>query len=84
MPTVCTGCGEANPDSARFCSQCGAPLRALAAERATETTSLIVTGAEISDTDVGYEPETDAAAVGALPPGTALLLVKRGPNASTK
>jgi pSer/pThr/pTyr-binding forkhead associated (FHA) protein len=84
MPTVCTGCGEANADSARFCSQCGTPLKGVGAERATETTSINVTGAEASDTDVGYEPETDSAAVDALPPGTALLLVKRGPNAGSR
>ena len=25
MP-YCTNCGNANPDEARFCSQCGSPL----------------------------------------------------------
>src|SRR6266851_837116 len=74
MPSVyCPGSGEANPETARFCSQCGTPLTRAAADRATagETTSMIFTGAETSVID-------------ALPPNTALLVVKRGPNAGSR
>src|SRR5262249_35960390 len=52
MPSIyCPGCGEANPENARFCSQCGTPLTRAAAERATagETTSMIFSGAELTE-----------------------------------
>jgi rRNA maturation endonuclease Nob1 len=26
---VCTGCGRRNPDGARFCNECAAPLEAM-------------------------------------------------------
>ena len=88
MPSVyCTACGAANPENARFCSQCGTPLtRAAAADRGTagETTSMIFTGAETAEAEPGEEPAADAAVVDALPPGTALLVVKRGPNAGSR
>ncbi|WP_408022814.1 FHA domain-containing protein [Streptacidiphilus fuscans] len=90
--TVCTRCGFNNPDSARFCSNCGAPLRARVGggERPSETTSTIsISGLE------AYEPDATAAmapglsqeaqaAVDALPPGSALLVVRRGPNSGSR
>nr|WP_232248703.1 FHA domain-containing protein [Streptacidiphilus rugosus] len=89
--TVCTRCGYNNPESARFCSNCGAPLRArVGGERPSEQTSTIsISGLE------SYEPETAAtvtpglspeaqAAVDALPPGSALLVVRRGPNSGSR
>jgi pSer/pThr/pTyr-binding forkhead associated (FHA) protein len=80
----CTGCGRANPDDARFCSNCGSPLPR-GAERAAETTSEIsVAGGEPADTEPGEEPAADAATLEALPPGTALLVVRRGPNAGSR
>lgn len=85
MPSVyCTRCGEANPDGARFCSQCGAPLVARgASDRVGETTSIIsVGGPDTGETDL-EEPLADAALEG-LPPGTALLVVRRGPNAGSR
>jgi hypothetical protein len=86
MPSVyCTGCGEANPDTARFCSQCGTPLTRAAGERApAETTSMIFTGAEPVEQDAGDESVADADALDALLPGTALLVVRRGPNAGSR
>lgn len=86
MPSVyCTRCGEANPDGARFCSQCGAPLVARGpSDRVGETTSIISTvGPDTGETDL-EEPLADAAAIEALPPGTALLVVRRGPNAGSR
>jgi hypothetical protein len=85
MPSVyCTRCGEPNPDGARFCSQCGTPLtRGGGGERAGETTSIIsFAGAETADTEF-EEPLSDTA-VDALPVGTALLVVRRGPNAGSR
>jgi FHA domain/zinc-ribbon domain len=87
MPSVfCTGCGEANPENARFCWQCGTPLIRSAADRGTvgETTSMIFTGIEPADSEAGEEAAADAAAVETLPPNTALLVVRRGPNAGSR
>jgi pSer/pThr/pTyr-binding forkhead associated (FHA) protein len=87
MPSVyCTGCGEANPEGARFCSQCGTPLVPIQGERAAETTSTIsLAGADPSDVDSADEAAAEtAAAVAALPSGTALLVVRRGPNAGSR
>ncbi|GAA1556104.1 hypothetical protein GCM10009678_43920 [Actinomadura kijaniata] len=91
MPSVyCTQCGHANPDDARFCSNCGTPLARGASpyrESPGESTSTIsIGGFEALDNDQG-EPEAagpEQVAVEALPPGTALLVVKRGPNAGSR
>jgi hypothetical protein len=85
MPSVyCTGCGEANPDGARFCSQCGTPLVRRPGDRVADTTSTISLGGSDFEPDVADEYAADAAAVAALPPGTALLAVRRGPNAGAR
>jgi FHA domain/zinc-ribbon domain len=85
MPSVyCTGCGEPNPEGARFCSQCGTPLVRGQGERATETTSIISVGGELAEAESGDDSLTDAATLDALPPGTALLVVRRGPNAGSR
>ena len=87
MPSIyCTGCGEPNPENARFCSQCGTPLTRAAGERATagETTSMIFTGAEALDAEPGDEAPADSSVIDALPPNTALLVVRRGPNAGSR
>jgi hypothetical protein len=87
MPSVfCTGCGEANPDNARFCWQCGTPLIS-GVDRGTagETTSMIFTGGlEQPEADPGEEAPADATAIDTLPPNTALLVVRRGPNAGSR
>jgi FHA domain/zinc-ribbon domain len=84
MPSVyCTGCGEANPEGSRFCSQCGTPLVRRAGERVADTTSTIsLAGTEFDD--AGEESGADSPALAALPPGTALLAVRRGPNAGSQ
>ncbi len=84
MPRIyCPRCGEGSPDSARFCARCGAPLPRAGAERPGETTSTIsLAGTELADLDLEEPP--DAAAVEALLPGTALLVVQRGPNAGSR
>jgi FHA domain/zinc-ribbon domain len=88
MPSVyCTRCGRPNADGARFCSHCGSPLgRGPGGERPGETTSTISLGGGLDavDNDLSDESAADAAAVEALPPGTALLVVRRGPNAGSR
>ncbi len=89
---VCTRCGNRNAEASRFCSHCGAPLRAAAGgERPSETTSTIsISGIEAYEAEVtgqtpkpGLSPEAQAA-VDALPLGSALLVVRRGPNSGSR
>ncbi|MFE5301976.1 FHA domain-containing protein [Streptomyces sp. NPDC056632] len=89
MP-VCTRCGHRNAADSRFCSHCGAPLRAgVVPERASETTSTIsISGLEAYDSEAtgqipSLSPEA-LAAVEALPVGAALLIVRRGPNSGSR
>ncbi|MEU2431994.1 MULTISPECIES: FHA domain-containing protein [unclassified Streptomyces] len=91
MP-VCTRCGHRNAEASRFCSNCGAPLRpGVPAERAAETTSTIsISGIEAYESETtgqtpvpSLSPEAQAA-VDALPLGSALLVVRRGPNSGSR
>ena len=90
--TVCTRCGNHSPEAARFCSNCGAPLRGgQLAERPAETTSTIsISGLESYDPDAtgtGTQPALSPevlAAIDALPAGSALLIVRRGPNSGSR
>ncbi|MFJ4923192.1 FHA domain-containing protein [Streptomyces sp. NPDC088725] len=91
-PPVCTRCGHQNTEAGRFCSNCGAPLRpGTPAERPSETTSTIsISGLEAYDAEVtgqtslpSLSPEAQAA-VDALPLGSALLVVRRGPNSGSR
>jgi pSer/pThr/pTyr-binding forkhead associated (FHA) protein len=94
MP-FCTECGHRNPDDARFCSQCGKRLvheeapAATAAEQEGpgETTATITFGAPAKPEGAEERSalnEADAAAVDALPAGSALLVVQRGPSAGSR
>ena len=96
MP-FCTECGHQNPDGSRFCSQCGHRLEAPAApasapaspagEAPGETTATITFGAPAKDAEHREERslnDADAAAVDALPSGSALLVVQRGPSAGSR
>ena len=79
----CTRCGHENPDDARFCAQCGAPLSRVEYASSPDATSIFQPGA--FDEGPGDEPSEEAVgAVDALPPGSALLVVKRGPNAGSR
>ncbi|MGC4112004.1 MAG: FHA domain-containing protein [Nocardioides sp.] len=89
MP-YCSNCGNANPDDARFCSQCGsrlasdeAPATPEIAVDSTATISLAGTAAPDVSSDRQLNP-VDAAAVDALPIGSALLVVQRGPGAGSR
>jgi hypothetical protein len=90
----CGRCGRPNPESSRYCSNCGAPLSranptgSFAAvpdrgyERPGDTTSIIApVGGEPEYYD---EPSPDFSAADSLPLGTALLVVLRGPNEGSR
>jgi hypothetical protein len=80
----CTACGTENPPNSRFCANCGAALPA-AASGPDVTSVLSATGpAPEADADSEFKPEVHQGAVDALPPGSALLVVKRGPNAGSR
>jgi pSer/pThr/pTyr-binding forkhead associated (FHA) protein len=85
MP-FCTQCGHENPDDARFCASCGAALRPGASGVApADVASTIQIGAEVAEPERTDElSAADQAAVDALPPGSALLVVRRGPNAGSR
>jgi pSer/pThr/pTyr-binding forkhead associated (FHA) protein len=84
MP-FCTQCGHANPDESRFCSNCGAALRGAPPADATSTT-LSIQGLEAPVEGESAEglSAADQAAVDALPGGSALLVVRRGPNSGSR
>jgi hypothetical protein len=80
----CTRCGHENPEGSRFCAQCGS---ALAQERIGESTSVIpkVGGEDSTEQpEVSEAVDAHAGAVESLPAGSALLVVKRGPNAGSR
>ena len=85
----CTQCGHSNPDGARFCSNCGAALRPGSASTGSsgETSTITISGgfepAEPSEKAEGLSG-ADQAAIDALPPGSALLVVRRGPNSGSR
>ena len=90
MP-YCSQCGSQNADNAKFCSQCGSPLAQAATGPAaegtpTDTTATITFGGQAAvDADERSSLNAaDAAAVDALPPGSALLVVQRGPGAGSR
>ena len=86
----CTHCGHNNADDARFCSNCGSALDSGGARARRpspgETSTITIQGvdlAEIPEKGEGLST-ADQAAVDALPPGSALLVVRRGPNSGSR
>ncbi len=84
----CTQCGQQNPEGSRFCARCGTALPASTSEPVaapSDTTSTIslsaIEGAlESGETATSAQPTLEEAP----PAGTALLVVKRGPNAGSR
>ncbi len=73
----CSQCGHRNPEGAYFCSSCGAPL---ATKGGDDTT---ITFAPVESTgDVAEEELT--VSLGDLRETSAMVVVKRGPNAGSK
>jgi pSer/pThr/pTyr-binding forkhead associated (FHA) protein len=85
----CTQCGHQNADGSKYCARCGTALSRSGPESApsaVETTSTISLSALEADAQ-GAPAEgavEDGAPLEALPPGSALLVVKRGPNAGSR
>jgi hypothetical protein len=89
----CTQCGQQNPEGSRFCARCGAalPPPPAPAAGARPSTSPVDTTSTISLT--ALEGALEHGEAGAPieqvleeqpPAGTALLVVKRGPNAGSR
>jgi pSer/pThr/pTyr-binding forkhead associated (FHA) protein len=98
MP-YCTNCGHDNPEGSNFCGQCGSALRPVSAGSPSSQSSpsspssapRVATGDTtktippvVVETDLGDLSAEDEAAVNALPSGSALLIVQRGPNAGSR
>ena len=86
MP-YCSQCGSQNSDNARFCSQCGTPLTPPVSDPAPHDVTETITFGAPAKTDADERASlapADAAAVDALPAGSALLVVQRGPGAGSR
>ena len=92
---TCSQCGSQNADDAKFCSQCGTALAAGLGSQAPQpdqsdiTATITFGGASRPDADERAQEkaqlnEADAAAADALPAGSALLIVQRGPGAGSR
>ena len=88
---VCSRCGNRNAENSRFCSNCGAPLQAgrhpSALRDDVHDLHLRPRGLRLRghrQTQMpALSPEAQAA-VDALPLGSALLVVRRGPNSGSR
>ncbi len=83
MP-FCTECGHENLPGSKFCSQCGHRL-VLTEGRTESTSTLQFSGPDRleAEAESALSP-VDEAAVDALPRGSALLIVQRGPSAGSR
>ena len=88
---ICSHCGHSNADDARFCSNCGTALEAAGGASVHgpspgETSTITIQGVDLAETPEKGEglSTADQAAVDALPPGSALLVVRRGPNSGSR
>ena len=80
----CTACGTENPPGSHFCANCGAELPG-ATGGADVTRTITTPGTPLPDADTDtFSTEAHQGAVDALTPGSALLVVKRGPNAGSR
>src|SRR5947209_18530448 len=82
----CTQCGQQNPEDSRFCARCGAPLTVpgdpAGRSAADQTSTLSMAGLEAADGE--HAADDPDVGIESLPTGTALLVVKRGPNAGSR
>ena len=73
----CTSCGHKNAPTAKFCSSCGAALETDSGEETTITFAPVDAPGEVLDEEM-------ALALDGLPGSTAMVVVKREPNAGSK
>lgn len=73
-PVLCARCGHQNPEDARFCSSCGAPL----GPGENEETTLTLSAVEAATEEDELERYLDG-----LAPGVGMLVVRHGPNAGS-
>ena len=78
MVRTCARCGQEVADLARFCSNCGAPLTDLSDEVVDATGSL-----ESPVSTTGPLGTIDTGSIPSVAPGTAMLIVRRGPSEGT-
>ena len=72
-PVLCARCGHQNPEDARFCSSCGAPLLG-----ENEETTLTLSAVEAATEEDEHEHYLDG-----LAPGVGMFVVRHGPNAGS-
>ena len=82
----CTACGTENPPGSHFCASCGAalPVPASGASAGSDATTTMSTVGATPETESDFSTDAHQGAVDALTPGSALLVVKRGPNAGSR
>ena len=83
----CTRCGQQNPSDSDFCARCGSALLRPGdpvAEAGSDSTATATLGAFGAMEPDGDEAEDATAAAAGLPAGSALLIVRRGPNAGSR
>lgn len=86
----CTACGTENSADSRFCAHCGAPLGTGGQPPGTrpagaDSTSVFTNASAVpAEGESEFSTEAHQRAVDALTPGSALLVVKRGPNAGSR
>jgi len=83
----CTSCGTENAPTGRFCTQCGAalplPPGAGPIPVPVDATGVFAT-APVDEPDTDFSPAAHQGEIDALAPGSALLVVRRGPNAGSR
>ena len=82
----CTACGTENLSGSHYCANCGAalPVSAPGPDVTTTISATTATSGSLPDADTEFSAEAHQGAVDALTPGSALLVVKRGPNAGSR
>jgi pSer/pThr/pTyr-binding forkhead associated (FHA) protein len=84
--SFCSQCGSRANAEARFCTNCGAALAGggPVGTGAEITSSITISGLELMEAEAGLLSPADQAAVDALPPDSALLIVQRGPDSGSR
>jgi hypothetical protein len=83
----CTRCGQQNPADALYCARCGSALVRPGdpvPEGGGDVTSTFGLGSFLAGEGPDADDDSALDLVETLPPGTALLVVRRGPNAGSR